>query len=174
MVDLETLGTSPGAQILSIGLCAFHLTEGIKETVEIVVDDPRGRIDRPTVEWWLKQEPAAQQVISETFRVPIKQGLEQFAQFVRTHACVNFWSNGPTFDEMLLRHTWTRELPGTRFPTHFSASRCCRTAKMIARKLKVKTPPVPQEYATAHRADHDAARQALAVVALHKFLEAIA
>lgn len=168
MVDLETLGTSPGSCILSIGLCAFNYTDGIVDVVEIVVDDPKGRIDRATVEWWLKQDELAQNVITDVFRVPIKEGLEQFAQFVTTHGCEKFWSNGPTFDEMLLRATWAREKPGVRFPTHFAKSRCCRTAFEVMRKLGIERPQTPSEYNIAHRADHDAARQALSVIELYK------
>tara|TARA_R110000782_G_scaffold253743_1_gene341920 strand:+ start:3386 stop:3901 length:516 start_codon:yes stop_codon:yes gene_type:complete len=164
MVDLETLGTGVNSCILSMGLCAFDTTGEIKAIKHVIVDDPLGTIDKSTVEWWLKQDKAAVACLFDGHAFPLKDALEQFVAFTRAHKCANIWSNGPTFDEIIMRQAWKRARMVDEFPLRFWASRCVRTVKMIRAKLKLPPLPVPPQYGIKHNAAHDAANQALMVI----------
>ena len=152
MLDIETLGTGRNAAIMSIGACLFDPIAGrwpreedpmseVDATFYQKVDlsqgpqEHVGTIDASTVEWWLKQSREAQGSLVAGPRVAIQEALNLFSlwlskTFARAHLSrydtdVRLLSNGPTFDEDILRDAFAR--CKLKFPLHFKTSRCCRT-----------------------------------------------
>lgn len=140
MVDIETLGMGRDAAIATIGACDFDIEGNIVKTFYATVDLENSRhpgvLNASTIYWWLKQEKAAQMAMVpghdfDPIDPPLDLGnaLRNFASFLRGEyvddKVEGFWSNGPTFDEMILRDAYARyEMD---FPVSFRASRCCRT-----------------------------------------------
>ena len=176
MIDLETLASqSPNARVVSIGLCAFELDpkigDGILDVEDILVDDPDGVVEDDTVAWWHKQSDAARKMVfAKIGRFDLKPALEKMRAFVKRNKCSTIWSNGPTFDEIIIRAAWKRGGMVDKFPIPFYRSRCCRTAFHMLQRLGIPKPATPPQYAVKHNAAHDAANQALTVVALHRAL----
>ena len=174
MVDLETLASqSPNACILSIGLCAFDLDprvgDGIRAVEEILVEDPLGTIEKDTVEWWMRQSPEARETaFAEIGRIGLAAALKKFVEFIKANKCSTIWSNGPTFDEIIMRAAWKRARMVDKFPIPFYRSRCCRTASAMHKRLNLPAPVAHPRYNVKHNAAHDAANQALTVIAVHR------
>ena len=107
MIDIETLGVTPQATILSIACCGFEPVTGnvTEETYykRIEIDTQENRqIDESTIEWWSKQNAEAQE---EAFgegvdRVDLKDSLEEISKMIWKHE--NVWTNGTTFDIPIL------------------------------------------------------------------------
>lgn len=164
MVDIETLSTEDDALVISIGAVAFGFTSG-----DILPDRPErhwrirftdkglGRIDAKTVLWWLCQGQIAQKELTETEgRVPLKEALSELRNFCAQADGV--WSNGPMFDERILR---CAEKAVGRDPVglfHYRKSRCCRTLYDLARRMGIKLEDPPG--IIEHNPLHDARRQA--------------
>ena len=67
MLDIETLGTSPGYIVLSVGACTFDLTTGeihdeFYESLQMNPQQDEGlMVDVRTLRWWLDQGEAARE-----------------------------------------------------------------------------------------------------------------
>lgn len=102
MIDLETLGTSPGCAILSIGAAMFG-PDGIGETfytpVLLASCTTAGlTIDPATVAWWMQQSDAAR---AEAFRAdaaPLPGVLNSFSAWFLQQKAKYPWCHGATFD----------------------------------------------------------------------------
>lgn len=149
MLDLETFGTSNNAAIVSIGAVGFFADgdngslftnspdalvqggQGFRANVNLGDSDPvqRGVMDPGAVEFWLKQSDEARQMLVAGPRVCLGVALADFAAWVAETGVgrhdVRLWSNGPTFDEVIIRSAFTRY--GMDLPISFRGSRCCRT-----------------------------------------------
>ncbi len=156
MVDIETFGTGQNAAIVSIGAVAFNangengslwtnspdalatLGQGFRVGIRLASTprEMRGDIDPDTVEWWLEQSPEARRMLvygGASERVGLGEALQQFSKWVMKQGSYQkrtLWSNGPTFDETILRSAFDRF--NLNFPVHFRGSRCCRTMFDIA------------------------------------------
>lgn len=136
MFDLETWGTSPGADIRSIGACVFNPVTGyvgsrdkpgetfyiacenpiVDPSVEPGFDDGLGvmrrynlKRDPSTVEWWNKQGEEAQNAFSNPVELP--EALYEFSTFVYDNVGdrgneLQLWCKGPHFDEAILGHVY--------------------------------------------------------------------
>lgn len=179
MLDLETFGTGRDAAIVTIGAVEFGssaLGPDSEFYRRIAFNSPGfGVTDTATVVWWLKQsEDARTELVSEP-RVLLKDALADFASWLRKIAPdagdyrtgLRLWSNGPTFDEVILRDAYVRT--GLLVPWHFKASRCCRTILGEAQALGF----LPRNTTTKgvkHSALDDAHHQAKGVMAIRQFL----
>lgn len=164
MVDLETLGTTADACILSIGAVKFDL-----DTAEIddggfytgvSIDSNVGRrIQEGTVAWWMKQGASAQTVFHEP-TVKLDSALIEFSEWLGD-AENYMWSNGADFDLPMLAHAYTSF--GLPIPWQFWNNRCYRTYKNLpgAKNLKVPYDGVK------HNALFDAMHQAKHLQAIH-------
>lgn len=164
MVDLETLGGAPDGRILSIGACRFDPHQGWEEPCVSFYRavDPRnstGRVDVNTVCWWMEQEDS---VRLEAFsgKLLLTNVLVEFIQFCE--GADRIWSNGPTFDEMILRHAYKQ--CRLNFPFYYKGSRCMRTLKTLAGELGVEIQILENE--NKHNALADAVWQARVVTDL--------
>lgn len=156
MLDLETFATGQNAAIVSIGAAAFMGDEegqfnslfnatpellqrnmlGFHRRIDLARSDTdkRGVISPATVEWWLLQSQEARASLVQAPRVPLGQALVEFQTWIEENFAqpkkIRLWSNGPTFDERLIREAFDRY--GMTFPLSFRGSRCCRTMIELA------------------------------------------
>lgn len=189
MLDLETFGTGKDAAIVSIGAVAFMADEGplcslfnespeglridglgFHRRVSLAISDPakRGVIDPATVEWWLQQSNEARASLTMKPRTSLGTALQDFYTWINENFAkprrLRLWSNGPTFDERLIREAFDRY--GREFPISFRGSRCCRTMIELAEQHGWDRSQFKElsSYILKHNALHDAVFQARGVV----------
>lgn len=157
MVDLETLGTTADAVILSIGAVRFDIdAQDIDNAFYIVVSidsQPDRRISGDTLAWWVDQSREAQAV----FRGPscsLKDALITFNTWLGDARDTHMWSNGADFDLPMILHAMAQLgiEPTWKYYNH----RCFRTFKNLP---FVPVIEVSREGAP-HHALHDAHHQA--------------
>lgn len=138
MLDIETLGTEPGAFVREIA--AVEFTGGvIRRTFAVVVQwqDLRRydfRIDAGTVQWWLEKERGLRgEFFAGSDGVPLLLALGGLAGWLRdvlpALEPAEVWACGPDFDCALLEECYRRaklELPWI----HWN-QRCYRTLKKL-------------------------------------------
>lgn len=161
MIDLETLGTSPGSVIVTIGAVRFD-RNGLKDEFYARIDakssvDCGLRLDVSTVMWWLQQGDEARKSLVQPGQ-PLKEVLQSFANW--SSEPDTLWGNGASFDNSLLAEAY--RLSGVPQPWKFWNDRCYRTLKGIF-------PEVPfQRTGTHHDALDDAKSQALHLLEILK------
>lgn len=163
MVDLETLGNTPGCVILSIGAIGFDPVRGeIGDTYYRVINkqsclDAGLHIDRDTEAWWRKQSPEAREVLTEaeTSEFALADTLQHFAVgLIRTFGeNVRIWGNGADFDNAIMAVAYRQ--CGIRLPWKFWNNRCYRTLKEQHPGVKLA------RTGTYHNALDDARTQAI-------------
>lgn len=164
MLDLETLGTSPGCVIASIGAVVFT-EEAVTQELEININiesclDVGMRIDAATLIWWFQQ---SREAIDATFMqetMHIGPALSELVSFYEENMCERIWSHGATFDIPVVGEAL--RLCGIRKPLPFRDARDTRTLYELA---NVKPQNFFGDNATKHRAIDDARAQAKAVIA---------
>lgn len=108
MIDIETLGTCIGSQIISVGAVKFD--PSTKEDpfdefyFRLDIDDQHNRgfiTEKDTLDWWENQD---QDVIFSTFNPEGRVNpSEMFTELRKWYAgCTGVWSQGTTFDVTLL------------------------------------------------------------------------
>jgi hypothetical protein len=174
MLDLETLDTTPGGVILSVGACAFDVESGVdtEDTFYMVVDrqsseDAGLRVNRATLLWWEKQSPEARKVLDEAQHrgYPLAYVLGCYAGWMQSHDNPPVWTNGPGFDEAFLAVAAKRV--GVPAPVHFRKSRCFRTLRALFGDDVVE--PMMTE-GVHHNALSDAIYQAQYAVSIFRYL----
>jgi len=160
MVDLETLGTTADACILSIGAVKFDLDsetiedDGFYASTSIASNLEHGRrIQEDTLLWWMGQSKEAQGVFHE----PKQTLLEAFTGLTAWigEGDYHVWSNGADFDLPILLHAYAVSL-GMKAPWKFYKHRCYRTFKNLPGAKNVKLPMC----GVKHNALFDAVHQA--------------
>lgn len=138
MLDLETLGLTPGSVILTIGAIKFNpkdpntplnksdvfykrITIHSCKEVGLVVD-PK------TLEWWNKQDPVIRKEAFEGDRIPLKQALLELNDFFLHSTYV--WCQGANFDVPILEHAYAK--CGLAPPWQFYNVRDTRTVYHVA------------------------------------------
>lgn len=187
MIDIETLGNGPEAAVVSIGACRFDPIEGTVEgkgqpgtfyaRADLSKSTHPGVIDPSTVEWWLQQSDDARRALLLEPRYELGVCLGMFEKWVKAdglkHRERAIWSNGPTFDEIIMRAAFERyRAAGVRWPFSYRSSRCCRTIFDMTRTAgfdmdEFRTPPTDL---VGHHALDDALRQAHGVVKMYELL----
>lgn len=112
MLDIETMGTSSNAAIMSIGACYFEPSTGeIGNTFHEQVDiSSNGVIDASTVIWWMKQDDDARSKFYNNGEAGhINAVLAEFADFVKPNCQV--WGNGIAFDNVIIRTAYRGDTP---------------------------------------------------------------
>lgn len=136
LVDLETLGTGPGAVIASIGAVMFDpMGEGVIEPFYLVVDiqsclDAGLTVTGDTLYWWLDQGEEARRSLLASPRVrhPLRVILDTFTRWYPTGS--KLWAYGATFDPVILASAY-RQL-GLVEPYTYRDIRCARTLLALA------------------------------------------
>jgi hypothetical protein len=110
MVDIETLGTSPGSAIVSIGAVAFEPSTGaLGREFEAHIDLQSAcsiglKVEASTVLWWMGQSDAARHAAFDAIdSQPIADALVAFASWLDTVSPQRrLWAHGASFDPVLL------------------------------------------------------------------------
>ena len=170
MIDIETLGTGKDAAVISMGAVMFNPYTGAVQPREdafygvLDINDPLiGVMDPSTVAWWLTQSEAARMAIARPENpASAKDFAEEFINWTkiqrRDYGDVEaLWSNGPLFDERIMRRFFERV--GRKFPVHFRRSACCRTRARFARELGYDTRANHEFVGVEHNALDDAISQ---------------
>ena len=170
MVDLETLGTTASAVILSIGAVKFNLEssdmdleEGFYASVSIESNlDYSRRIQEDTLLWWFKQPAEAQAVMNEA-KIALPQALVDLSDWIGT-GDYKVWSNGADFDLPMLAHAYSQVQ--VEVPWKFWNSRCHRTWKSLPGAANAKF----ESTGIKHNALSDAVNQARQAQAIYQAL----
>jgi hypothetical protein len=129
MIDIETLGTDPGAAIVSIGAVRFDagtLGETLFRTVDFVSCEAVGlHIDAETLDWWLHRSDKAQEQLTDG--VTITTALNDLAVFI--DGVEEVWANSPSFDCAILEAAY--EAAEMDVPWDFWQMRDFRTLKNL-------------------------------------------
>lgn len=167
MLDIETLGTTPGSVILSIGAVEFDAT-GLGRSMYVVISQGSCRTyklaeDAETVSWWASQTDSARRVLDESRRhdaasLPVALGM--LAGFVA--GAERLWSKGVLFDFGLLEAAY--RACSVRIPWDYRQPRCFRT--WLKSVPAAKEPQVQRDDGSEHNALGDAMHQARVAVAL--------
>lgn len=160
MLDLETLGLTPGCGILSIGAVTLDLESTFYERVEIKSNAENGLIsDDETLTWWDKQSTEAR---LEAFcgMTSLPSVLNSFAHWFgklpsRSAEDILVWGNGADFDVPILKVAYKKL--GIPFPIATFNARCYRTLKGLYPEVAA---PARLKGATKHNALDDAIHQA--------------
>jgi exodeoxyribonuclease VIII len=143
MVDIETLGVSRFAPLMSLGACIFDRYSGnilsdfyrVVKASDVVA---HGNFDASTLSWWFKQSNDARQGLMPEEGLGYVDVLAEFLQWLDLDLKTNeglsphiFWGNGPNFDMEILSEHFDKYRAHTtahlRSPWHFRNIRDCRT-----------------------------------------------
>jgi hypothetical protein len=106
MIDIETLGTTPGSAILSIGAVMFGpagLGEEFYAPILLTSCTAAGlRIEPDTVLWWMKQSDAARAAAFCDDAQHLIIVLAEFGDWLMKHGAERPWCHGANFDAPLL------------------------------------------------------------------------
>lgn len=158
MVDIETLGTHPGAVILSIGAVRFDDGGVIEGTdfyrcIDVFSSLMAGlTIDRQTVEWWREQAPEARGPLLNAQHT-LSDALSDFGRWLEGEPRV--WAKGPDFDLVLLQAAYNAL--GLQQPWAYRNARDVRTLLSLVPPESIGTTWIK------HHALDDAKAQAEAV-----------
>lgn len=166
MLDIETMGQGPNAQITSIAAVEFNIQTGeiqrtFHEHVDIIKCKYDFDLEPATILWWFKQSKAAQDTFLEGQKnsKPLTQILTEFENWFRGLCYANdlvhklvaqrkvqaisdicIWGRGPRFDMGILTNTYNRL--GRQIPWDFRNERCVRTIEWLAPLIKHNTSKV--------------------------------
>jgi DNA polymerase III alpha subunit (gram-positive type) len=162
MLDLETLGNTPGSVIVSLGACTFSNGKIVDEFYERINAGSCAalglHLDASTVVGWMGQNDHARAEIQKPGG-QLRAVLSKFSAWASDpNACV--WGNGATFDNVLLSVAYTHA--GLTRPWKYSNDRCYRTVKALYPETKI------DRIGTFHNAIDDAKSQALHLMEIIK------
>ena len=129
MIDIETLGTEPGAAILSIGACYFDVNGSIGRTLYAEIDsstcfDAGLTSDDETVEWWAEKDAELAPIDGTTH---LDDALALLADFVEEGD--EIWANSPKFDLSILEAAY--DAVDRPVPWDFWQARDVRTIRAL-------------------------------------------
>lgn len=169
MVDLETLGPTPGSVVVSIGAVAFDPKSNALGSQFYAVINPASAqaagltIDGETVLWWMDKSDAARAALTNGPTFGLRETLISFSTWWQQHEGVRFWGHGANFDDPVLAAAY--RAAGLKPPWRYSNSRCTRTVFDMAGSSG------PDRAAGVHHnALDDAIAQAVAVQAAYEKL----
>ena len=171
MIDIETLSTEKNAAIISIGVAAFTMQEGVIDSEGYYLDmkHVHGHIDPATVRWWMGQSESAREVSFGGRHTPYAAALALCAFFER-HKPSAVWANSPTFDSVILGNWWKGVTHGPlpAFPIPYKLERDVRTIRALAKELGI---PETEWAGVAHNPVDDCCNQARDVIGIRKEIQ---
>lgn len=170
MVDIETMDILPTAAIVSIGACKFDVAgrstrdELMESTfytnISMESNQKFGRtFSASTIEWWFKQDKAAQRALFEEPILPLNTALLKYRMWLEQQNADRLFANDPDFDIVILNSA-LRDI-GDRSPFAYHQHRSVRTTIELAYPHDEPMPNV--ETGIAHNARDDAIKQALII-----------
>lgn len=161
MVDIETMGKTPGHAILSIGAVTFD-SNGIHDefdeeiSLESCYLDYDMKVDDDTIEW-LENQDASFTVEGK----PLPDVLERFSKWL-PDGNYKIWAKSPSFDCRFLKDAYSR--CGMDAQWNFWDQRDVRTAEEFFSYITGGGSPEPDLEGDAHDPLYDAKKQALGVL----------
>lgn len=158
MVDLETLGSTPGCAILSIGAVMFYPDTGQTGSEFYMTIDLGSclkvglKAESDTFYWWMKQGDRARLSLLESPR-PIAETLLSFGGWLLKDSLL--WSHGSSFDLAVLSCAYN--IIGEAKPWNFRDERDTRT---LLAHADMKMP----KSENSHHALWDARSQAVTIM----------
>lgn len=147
MLDLETLGKTSDAVILSIGAVPFDMDGNMGEPFEAfpTVEDQfkYRKIEWSTIQWWLEQEEGARKSIAEHGRsLSLSTYLSMFKEWCEENLDEKFrvWANGASFDTAMLNHAFDQ--CGLSTPWSYRNQMDCRTMVYMSKISTRRYDPV--------------------------------
>jgi len=163
MLDIETLGTQPGAALLSIAAVEFQPTtagddDGILDTFHAPVSATSCQeagldIDAETLEWWVGRPNASEQLLGG---YELNQVLRDLQLFLDTEGDLEVWAKSPSFDCVLLDAAY-RAIGHDGGPWEYWQERDVRTIASLPMA------PAPEGIGQDHDPLDDAKQQAVLV-----------
>lgn len=168
MLDLETLGTTPGSVIISLAAVPFdmngtYMAEALYLKFSAMHAGAFGfRTSVQTQMWWIKQSTEARNEAFSGVSTPLDL-VESLSTYLEQSPDVKVWGNGANFDNVLVAAYY--EKLDRKLPWKYTNDRCYRTLKNI-------TPPklLTHKPTVAHNALYDAEAQAKNCVAALNYL----
>lgn len=164
MVDIETLGVSPGCVILSIGAVRFDpvgpepSTTGFYRFIDLNSSRDFGlQIETETLRWWLQPDNAKALAEFQLKAEPLAKVLSDFGSMISREDYL--WCHGLLFDLPLIEAAWQR-CTNDPIPWNFRLARDTRTLFDLANHKMVG-----YTGGMKHNAFDDALNQALNVQA---------
>jgi hypothetical protein len=163
MLDIETLGQSPGCAILSVGAVRFNQRGLGAEFYRSVSREDCERlglaVDEDTVAWWQDQPEAAREVL---------KGGDELQDVLRSlsffyDGASEIWAKSPAFDVAILDEAYSRV--GMESPWNFWDTRDVRTIEALP------VAPEIEEDGVDHHALDDAKQQARSISRALEVLE---
>lgn len=167
MIDLETLGTSPGSVIKQIGLCSFDLVPASYVTIashniHIDIDSCTAHgmtVDASTIQYWLGESAEARQSMRNP-GMSLPAAMKSLVQWVQEHhenkeasSLLRVWAHGTVFDIGMLE--FASKKTGIKLPWTYQR---VRDTRLLAEMYPDVPRPAPR---VAHDAREDAEAQAL-------------
>lgn len=134
MIDIETMGITPGSIIASIGAFAFNTVNTHSAVFYKCVDIRDAQqhgltFDAGTVVWWINQSEKAREAISSPYTSPLIKSLTDLSDFIKNFIDLEFkgniWAKPTTFDIVLLEAAYRKI--GLPIPWHYRDIRDVRT-----------------------------------------------
>lgn len=177
MIDLETLGVTTSAPVVSIGAVFFDLEtatigKSFYQTVTLESAMEYGVVESSTLRWWLLQSVRAKAVFSDINATTFNRALEAFSIFISENIQtedVEVWGNGSSFDNAILANCYARlSMP---LPWKFRNDRDMRTIVALCKQL-TGTDPLSSvtRVGIHHNALDDALFQAACVINAYKLI----
>lgn len=129
MIDLETLGVSPGCQIASVSAVAFDDDFNEVDRIYMNLESVSGFFsDSDTLKWWDSQDFEARSILNRN-KIPAINALSNLSLFMMMLDPDEVWCNGASFDFPILAYYFRHF--GMEIPWKFWNERDLRTLKNI-------------------------------------------
>lgn len=174
MLDIETLGCTPGSGVIAVGAVAFDPIAGtVGQEFHAILNRASnlaaGLTEDPgTLAWWEEQSAAARDTLVISTAAggqDLLPGLQAFTAWFRgvdpDPEAVRVWGNGSDFDQPLLFAAY--RAAGLEHPWPFYNNRCYRTLKGFVPHDKIV-----RDGLVHHNALDDARAQAIHAIKLLK------
>lgn len=164
MVDIETIGTTPGAAILSIGACEFEFDiappspsyfNPFYVNINLLDSLFSGfRVEPETVNWWMHNSKESRLALVLDPALTVRDALVEFNKYLpNRNDDYHLWAKGPDFDLVMMAEAY--KMLEMKQPWSFRNSRDVRTICWAG-----GVPPEPSGKLIQHNALHDAQEQA--------------
>lgn len=160
MIDIETLGVTPGCVIMSVGICpvfpesnapSFYVRINVAESIKAGFT-----INEDTQAWWYTQDRELYLETSGGLETPNNfcSLLTSYLSELGDRNNIKLWAKGVAFDLPIVEAYFKKQ--GFAVPWHYGAPMCYRTMKDVFYHV-----PEPLRVGKAHSAIDDARHQAI-------------
>lgn len=159
MIDIETLGTTPGSAVFMIAAAEFNpLTGHVHRTLVIPISVAESMMagfttDPETLEWWATQDPEVRSKQMSGTKTP-EEAFNELREFISEIDPDRVWAKSPIFDFLILKHSF--EAVGVEWPVSFRQYADVRTIVDHGRRLMNFSRP---SHTTNHEALEDCLQQ---------------